>query len=74
MEPSKLPKIISGAQTGVDRAALDAALAFGFSCGGLRPAEHVDEDGIIPEHYTVKELKNGGYTARAIQNLIHECI
>jgi len=29
-----LIKIISGGQTGVDRGALDAALAAGFSCGG----------------------------------------
>jgi len=29
-----LLKIISGGQTGVDRGALDAALAVGFTCGG----------------------------------------
>lgn len=30
-----LLKIISGGQTGVDRAALDVALEFGISCGGI---------------------------------------
>jgi len=34
-----LVKIISGGQTGVDRAALDAALAAAFSCGGWCPAD-----------------------------------
>ena len=62
-------KIISGAQTGVDRAALDAALAFGVPCGGWVPAGRRDEDGIIPLHYPVQELKEGGYKQRTIQNL-----
>jgi predicted Rossmann fold nucleotide-binding protein DprA/Smf involved in DNA uptake len=30
-----LTKIVSGGQTGVDRGALDAALAVGFPCSGL---------------------------------------
>jgi len=30
-------KLVSGGQTGVDRAALDAALAIGFHCGGWAP-------------------------------------
>ena len=64
-----LEKIISGAQTGVDRAALDAALAHGFPCGGWVPAGRLDEDGVIPERYPVKELKKGGFRARTIQNL-----
>ncbi len=62
-------KIISGAQTGVDRAALDAALAFGVPCGGWVPADRRDEDGIIPPHYPVQELKEGGYKQRTIKNL-----
>ena len=61
--------IISGGQTGVDRAALDAALALGFPCGGWCPAGRLDEDGVIPEKYPVKELKKGGYKLRTIQNI-----
>lgn len=34
-----LSRIISGGQTGVDRAALDAALAAGFPCGGWCPKD-----------------------------------
>ncbi|MGE3310887.1 MAG: putative molybdenum carrier protein [Limisphaerales bacterium] len=67
---SKRLKIISGGQTGVDRAALDAALALGFPCGGWCPAGRLDEDGAIPDHYPLKELKRGGYKLRTIQNLV----
>ncbi|MFT5469944.1 MAG: hypothetical protein ACI8UO_005067 [Verrucomicrobiales bacterium] len=63
-------KIVSGGQTGVDRAALDAAIALGVSCGGWCPAGRVDEQGVIPEHYPLKELKKGGYKLRTVQNMI----
>ena len=65
-----LLKIISGAQTGVDRAALDAAMALGVPCGGWVPAGRLDEDGVIPAHYPVKELEKGSFKQRTIQNLM----
>jgi predicted Rossmann fold nucleotide-binding protein DprA/Smf involved in DNA uptake len=37
----ELTKIVSGGQTGVDRAALDAALAAGFPCGGWTSADRM---------------------------------
>jgi Circularly permutated YpsA SLOG family len=40
-----LKKIVSGGQTGVHRAALDAALAAGFPCGGWVPGDRMAEDG-----------------------------
>ncbi len=40
-------KIISGGQTGVDRAALDAALELGIPCGGWCPKGRKAEDGPI---------------------------
>ena len=43
-----LTKIVSGGQTGVDRGALDAALAAKFPCGGWCPADRAAEDGPIP--------------------------
>jgi putative molybdenum carrier protein len=49
-------KIISGGQTGVDRAALDVALKNGIDCGGWCPAGRLDEFGRIPDQYPVKEL------------------
>src|SRR6266480_6240028 len=62
-------KVISGGQTGVDRGALDAALAFEVECGGWCPAERLAEDGTIPEHYPVVELANAGYAARTARNV-----
>ena len=62
-------KIISGGQTGVDRGALDAALAFRVECGGWCPAGRLAEDGTIPERYPVVELANVGYTERTARNV-----
>lgn len=51
-----LIKIVSGGQTGVDRGALDAALAAGFPCGGWCPGDRAAEDGPIPERYPMSSL------------------
>lgn len=64
-----LRKIISGAQTGVDRGALGAALAAGFPCGGWCPADRSAEDGRIPDRYPVTPLARGGYRARTLKNV-----
>jgi hypothetical protein len=50
-----LEKIISGGQTGVDRAALDVALALGIPCGGWCPKGRRAEDGRIPDDYPLTE-------------------
>ena len=65
-----LRKIVSGGQTGVDRGALDAALALGFDCGGWCPAGRRAEDGRIPPDYPLEELERGGYKARTVRNLL----
>src|SRR5262245_24993140 len=44
-------KIISGGQTGADRAALDFALERGLDCGGSVPRGRLAEDGPIPARY-----------------------
>jgi Circularly permutated YpsA SLOG family len=62
-------KIISGGQTGVDRAALDVALKHGIECGGWCPAGRLDEFGRIPDQYPVQELQAGGFTERTLQNV-----
>jgi hypothetical protein len=62
-------KIISGGQTGVDRAALDVALKHGIECGGWCPAGRIDEVGRIPDHYPIQELPRGGFTERTLQNV-----
>ena len=51
----KLHRIGSGGQTGVDRAALDVALALGLPSGGWCPRGRRAEDGIIPDRYPLRE-------------------
>ena len=63
-------KIISGGQTGVDRATLDAALQNGVECGGWCPEGRSAEDGIIPLPHPLSELKGADYKARIRQNVI----
>jgi hypothetical protein len=65
----KALRIISGGQTGVDRAALDVALRHGVECGGWCPAGRLDEFGKIPDHYPVQELQGAGFTERTLQNV-----
>ena len=62
-------KIISGGQTGVDRAALDVALKHGIDAGGSCPTGRLDEFGRIPDCYPLKELENGGFIERTLQNV-----
>jgi len=62
-------KIISGGQTGIDRAALDVALRQRIECGGWCPAGRLDEFGKIPDHYPIQELQGGGFTERTLQNV-----
>jgi hypothetical protein len=62
-------KIISGGQTGVDRAALDVAPKHGIESGGWCPTGRLDEFGRIPDRYPVRELESGGFTERTLQNI-----
>ena len=68
MDPDKL-LIMSGGQTGVDRAALDAALALGFKCGGYCPAGRQADDGRIPAKYPLTELPNPSPAVRTLFNV-----
>lgn len=62
--------IISGAQTGVDRAALDAAIACGLDYGGSIPRGRLAEDGPVAKHYAaLVELSSEDYTLRTRRNV-----
>jgi hypothetical protein len=65
-----LIKIVSGGQTGVDRAALDRALSMGVEAGGWCPEGRISEDGVIPATYPLSELSGAGYPERTRQNVI----
>lgn len=63
-------KIVSGGQTGVDRAVLDAALECGIDARGWCPEGRKAEDGVIPDKYPLKELPNADYRQRTKKNVI----
>ena len=63
-------KIISGGQTGVDRAALDVALYLDIEHGGWCPKGRRSEAGPIPEIYDLRETESRDYTVRTEQNVI----
>ena len=65
-----LKKIVSGGQTGADRAALDVAIAHGIPHGGWVPAGRIAEDGVIPDNYHLMELASKEYDARTKMNVI----
>ena len=62
-------KIISGGQTGVDRAALDVAIEMGIPHGGWVPKGRKAEDGVIPGKYEVEETSGDRYPERTEKNI-----
>ncbi|MFT5523824.1 MAG: hypothetical protein ACI9HK_001772 [Pirellulaceae bacterium] len=66
-------QIVSGGQTGVDRAALDAAIETDIPHGGWCPKGRLAEDGPIEPHYALQETKSAKYPARTEQNVIDSC-
>jgi hypothetical protein len=64
-----LMKIVSGGQTGVDRAALDVALSLGLPVGGGCPKGRRAEDGIIPDRYPLTETPEPDYETRTRRNV-----
>lgn len=64
-----IKKIISGGQTGVDRAALDWAIQHSIPHGGWCPKGRLASDGIIHERYMLQETESSGYRQRTKRNV-----
>ncbi len=62
-------KVVSGGQSGVDRAALDAALELGVPCGGWCPKGRRAEDGRIDGRYPLAETPSSDYSERTRWNV-----
>lgn len=63
-----LVRVVSGGQTGVDRAALDAAMEMGIEIGGWCPRGRRAEDGIIDDRYPLEETPSQDYPERTEWN------
>ena len=64
-----IEKIVSGGQTGADRAGLDAAIACGIPHGGWCPKGRKAEDGPIPATYQLAETTSASYSVRTERNV-----
>lgn len=65
-------KIVSGGQTGADRAALDMAIAIGMEYGGFVPRHRMTEDGRLPPKYAgMTETVSSDNTERTELNVIN---
>ena len=64
-----ITKIVSGGQTGADRAALDFALTHHIPHGGWCPKNRLAEDGPIGKIYQLKETPSSGYEERTEWNV-----
>lgn len=64
-----LEKLVSGGQTGVDRAALDVALELGLACGGWCPRGRRAEDGPLAARYPLAETPGTAYPQRTEWNV-----
>jgi hypothetical protein len=66
----KVEKIISGGQTGVDRAALDFAIENNIPYGDWLPKGRKTEDGTLPLKYNLQEMPTGDYSKRTEMNVL----
>ncbi len=62
-------KLVSGGQTGADRAALDFAIEHQILHGGWCPAGRLAEDGPLPARYQLTETPDGSYAQRTEWNV-----
>ena len=65
-----ISKIISGGQTGADRAALDFAIKMEIQHGGWIPKGRLAEDGPLSSKYNLKEMRTKSYPRRTEKNVV----
>jgi hypothetical protein len=65
-----ITKIISGGQTGADRAGLDFAIKNSIPHGGWVPKGRKTEDGTLPEQYQLQEMPTSEYRKRTEKNIL----
>jgi hypothetical protein len=65
-----IKKIISGGQTGADRAALDVAIKLGIPHGGWVPKGRITEEEPLPEEYQMQEMTTASYPKRTEKNVL----
>lgn len=66
---SRPARIVSGGQTGADRAALDTAIALGIPHGGWCPKGRKAEDGPLDPRYALRETSSADYHVRTERNV-----
>jgi hypothetical protein len=64
-----IEKIVSGGQTGADRAALDFAIGRGIPHGGWCPHGRIAEDGILDRRYSLSETPGADASQRTEWNV-----
>lgn len=67
----QISKIISGGQTGADRAALDFAIGYNIPHGGWIPKGRRTEDGPLADKYQLRERPDNSYSKRTEQNILY---
>ena len=65
-----ITRIISGGQSGADRAALDFAIKHDIPHGGWLPKGRKTEDGVLPDTYQLREMPTSDYSKRTEQNVL----
>jgi Circularly permutated YpsA SLOG family/Domain of unknown function (DUF6794) len=65
-----IKRIVSGGQTGVDRAALDVAIKLGIAHGGWIPRGRLTESGALPQKYHLRETSSSRYDVRTEKNVV----
>ena len=69
IDDAMIARLVSGGQTGVDRAALDVARELGIPSGGWCPKGRKAEDGKIEDRYPLVETPSSSYSQRTRWNV-----